>query len=393
MRGGRKRVGFFSLCIGFLFDEPFVAFALSSRQRPFITQRSVSFGKEKYISSVQSQDLQHRERKGVPPLLLIPPVGVGIDRNFFNRLHDEWKDLGAPAEMHAPDLLGTGSSSPKPRRFYSPDVWAEQLESYILEEVGVPCVLVVQGGLFPVVLELWRRQGRAAVAGVSCLSPPALRFFASPEISQVPLIRRRAVSRFLWLIANTPFGGWFYRRLRGPRRQPGERTKQFTERNLFAAAADEEWIANCVAGAKDTRNRFATFSYLVGSIPIGGAWRDDRGVLFDSLDVPFQLLRSSFGGIQNATARARPLLDRVPYDASPREGSSASCSVLVDGARQCLPWEQPKIVARYLAKFLTQHFDSAPVPEDAPCDSAVTLLSATKEARSKPSTTPQSGPS
>ena len=98
-------------------------------------------------------------------------MGVGIDRNFFNRLHDEWKDLGAPAEMHAPDLLGTGSSSPKPRRFYSPEVWAEQLESYILEEVGVPCVLVVQGGLFPVALELWRRQGRAAVAGLRVAVP------------------------------------------------------------------------------------------------------------------------------------------------------------------------------------------------------------------------------
>ena len=32
--------------------------------------------------------------------------------------------------MHSPDLLGTGTATPKPRRFYTPSVWAEQLDAY-----------------------------------------------------------------------------------------------------------------------------------------------------------------------------------------------------------------------------------------------------------------------
>ena len=42
-------------------------------------------------------------------------------------------------------------------------------------------------------------------------------------------------------------------------------------------------------GAADSRGRYATFSYLAGSIPAGGAWRDERGDLFDAMDVPLQV--------------------------------------------------------------------------------------------------------
>ena len=52
---------------------------------------------------------------------------------------------------------------------------------------------------------------------------------------------------------------------------------------------DDEWLDNCLAGAADSRGRYATFSYLAGSIPAGGAWRDERGDLFDAMDVPLQV--------------------------------------------------------------------------------------------------------
>ena len=54
----------------------------------------------------------------LPPLLLIPPVGVGIDRQFYARLQDAW----AGGDTRA-DLLGTGDAT-EPRRFYKPEVWA-----------------------------------------------------------------------------------------------------------------------------------------------------------------------------------------------------------------------------------------------------------------------------
>ena len=76
-----------------------------------------------------------------PPLVLIPPVGVGIDRSFYNRLQAEWSALGAPAAMHAIDLLGTGSATPKPRQFYSPDVWAAQIDASLASRCSrlLPC--------------------------------------------------------------------------------------------------------------------------------------------------------------------------------------------------------------------------------------------------------------
>ena len=88
---------------------------------PFSTV-TVSYGNERY-----SVYVQEAADSKLPPLLLIPPVGVGIDKSFYNRLQSEWQLLNVPAAMHAPDLLGTGSATPKPRRFYSPAVWAEQL--------------------------------------------------------------------------------------------------------------------------------------------------------------------------------------------------------------------------------------------------------------------------
>ena len=77
-------------------------------------------------------------------------MGVGIDRQFYARFQDAW-DGG---DTHAPDLLGTGDAMPKPRRFYKPEVWAGQLDAYVREVIGEPCVLVSQGGLLPVALEM-----------------------------------------------------------------------------------------------------------------------------------------------------------------------------------------------------------------------------------------------
>ena len=73
----------------------------------------------------------------------------------------------------------TATSDSTSRQFYTPTVWAEQLDAYIADELDGPCILVVQGGLLPAVLELWRLGGAERIAGVSLLSPPPVGFFAS----------------------------------------------------------------------------------------------------------------------------------------------------------------------------------------------------------------------
>ena len=82
--------------------------------QPFRTVE-VAFGKETYGVSVQAAAGAPTGPQP-PPLLLIPPVGVGIDRKFYDRLQVQWAALGAPAVMHSIDLLGTGSATPKPAR-------------------------------------------------------------------------------------------------------------------------------------------------------------------------------------------------------------------------------------------------------------------------------------
>lgn len=177
-----------------------------------------------------------------PPVLCIPPIGVGITRKFYDPLHREWAALGAPSELHTPDLVGNGGSSPKRRKLYDPDYWAGQLLAYAREELKRPCVLVVQGGLLPVALEMWRLGGADAIAGMSFLSPPPLRFF-TPDAEAEPGVRGRFSSRAtpgrsrqraLWLAAQSPLGGLFFRYLRAgappltgpPHLQRSSRTKR-----------------------------------------------------------------------------------------------------------------------------------------------------------------------
>ena len=77
------------------------AAAASSPSSPW-SEVEVTLGRERYLSNVQPAAAP----AGLPPLVLVPAVGVGIDRAFFDRLQHEWAVLGAPAALHAPDLLG-----------------------------------------------------------------------------------------------------------------------------------------------------------------------------------------------------------------------------------------------------------------------------------------------
>ena len=295
-----------------------------------------------------------------PALVCIPPVGVGISREFYEPLHRAWAALGAPAELHTPNLLGCGDAQPKRRQFYTPEAWAEQLLTYIKVKVQKPVIIVAQGGLLPVALEMWKAAGMDAVVGISFLSPPPLRFFA-PSAEAEPGVRarfsgtppaaadvrpRRFKQRAFWLLSLTPVGNLFFRYLRGGGKNM-PRVRAFSERNLFADSAnvDEEWMQMCATGAQDARSRFSTFAYLCGTIP-GGAWRDDRSDLLASLNVPCQVLRGD--AVEGAADRLAAFVACVPQP---------SCCGLIAGGRAVLPYEQAEETANELARFLAENFD------------------------------------
>jgi pimeloyl-ACP methyl ester carboxylesterase len=311
--------------------------------------------RESYSVKIQRTSALYDGKESCPAIVCIPPIGVGITRTFYEPLHREWAALGAPCELHTPDLLGNGDSHPKPRRFYTPQVWADQLLEYINSTVKRPVVLLSQGGLLPVALEIWRTGGTDAVAGVCFASPPPLRFFAPDAETEVGVRKRftskakrpsRRGQRAFWLLAQTPIGNLFFRRLRGAN---GKRIQSFSERNLFAdpAGVDAEWLDNCREGSRDARSRFATFAYLAGTVP-GGSWRDDRASLLESLTVPCQVLRGD--SVEGAASRLDAFVERVPRP---------SCCALVADGRAVLPYENAQETATRLAAFLAANFDPA----------------------------------
>ena len=96
------------------------------------------------------------------------------------------------------------------------------------EQLGRPAVVLTQGGLAPVALELWRRGGATAVAGVSFVSPPPFQFWGAGEAAEEgrkqPSRRRQ---RLFWLLAQSTVGGVFFRYLRS---ENGERIRAFPRR-------------------------------------------------------------------------------------------------------------------------------------------------------------------
>ena len=232
-------------------------------------------------------------------------------------------------------------------------MWAEQLLDYQRRKIGRPVVLVVQGGLLPVALEMWREAGNNAIVGVSLCSPPPLRFI-SPEAPEERNVRGRfrgepsspgrLKQRAAWALSLSPVGNLFFRYLRAGKDLP--RIRSFSERNLFfdPERVDDEWIRMCDFGSRDARSRFATFSYLAGTIP-GGAWRDDRADLLASLDVPSQVLRG--GGIPGAEERLQALVEALPQP---------SCCQLISCGRSVLPYENPAPTAEAIARFLKENW-------------------------------------
>ena len=95
----------------------------------------------------------------------------------------------------------------------------------------------------------------------------------------------------------------------------GERIRSFTDKNLFAGASDDVWVKQCYESARDSRGRFATLSYLCGTIPAGGAWRDERGGLLADLTVPTSIIRGDFPGARDPVKRTRDALERLPFPA------------------------------------------------------------------------------
>ena len=191
-------------------------------------------------------------------LLLIQPIGVGLSGKFWSRFCQQWYAAGYRYPIYNPDLLGCGNSD-MPRVAYHPLDWAKQLHYFLQNVVKKPVILVVQGALFPVAVELVQLAKESnLIRGLVLSGPPAW-----PLISENTSDRRHKVN---WNIFDSPVGRAFFEYARSRKF-----LRNFSIRQLFADAkdVDEEWLEMLKAGAKDAASRYAVFSFLAGF------WRQD----------------------------------------------------------------------------------------------------------------------
>jgi pimeloyl-ACP methyl ester carboxylesterase len=185
------------------------------------------------------------------PLLLIHPIGVGLSRHFWQRFCRVWYEKGQGNPIYNPDLLGCGESD-MPHVACTPGDWAEQLQHFLQTVVQKPVILIVQGALLPVGLELVKLQRSAnLIGGLILAAPPAWKVIAkkAPSWQQ----------RLTWNLLDSPVGSAFYRYARRE-----EFLRSFSTKQLFETGekVDTEWLEMLQAGAKDLASQYAVFSFL-----------------------------------------------------------------------------------------------------------------------------------
>lgn len=261
------------------------------------------------------------------PLLLIHPIGVGLARHFWQPFVEQWQDQ----PLYVPDLLGCGGGD-LPRRPYSPRDWAEQLHHFIGEVIRKPVIVVVQGALLPVALELMADETMTQwVVGAALSGPPAWRLITEPT----PEWRQQ----LNWSLFASPFGWGFYQYARTQKF-----LRSFSERQLFDQAADvtDDWLAMLNQGARDTATRYAVFSFLAGF------WRQDYSGAIASIQQPVLVIMGKTASTIDRTAQDTTAEERLKDYT--RHFPNAS-GVFIPG-RNVLPYESTAEFIRVLQPFI-----------------------------------------
>ncbi|MEA5621045.1 alpha/beta hydrolase [Cronbergia sp. UHCC 0137] len=183
------------------------------------------------------------------PLLLIHPIGVGLSRQFWHRFCRVWGENNHQNPIYNPDLLGCGESD-MPRKAYTPQDWANQLQYFLQTVVKQPVILVVQGALSPVAIELVGQESNL-IAGIIFSGPTPW----SVTTKNVAKWRQN----LLWSIFDSPVGNAFFRYAR-----TRKFLRSFSEEKLFAAsdAVDDEWLNTLMLDSRNMGGRYAVFSFL-----------------------------------------------------------------------------------------------------------------------------------
>lgn len=194
------------------------------------------------------------------PLLLIHPIGVGLSRVFWQRFCENWYKSGNTNPIYNPDLLGCGDCEMPAVACY-PEDWAAQLQFFLETVVKKPAIVLVQGALLCVALELAKLQQESnsnLIHSLVLAGPPAWAVMNKHSTD--------TEQRIVWNLLDSPLGNAFYRYARR-----AKFLQSFSAKQLFgdAAKVDSEWLDALQAGAANPDSRHAVFSFLAGF------WRQD----------------------------------------------------------------------------------------------------------------------
>lgn len=270
-------------------------------------------------------------------LLLIHPIGVGLSRCFWHRFIEAYLASGTTVgslSVYNPDLLGCGQND-LPRFAYYPSDWAEQLQYFLETVIKKPVIIIVQGALVSVALNLVKNCSPSnLIKGLVFASPPSWKLITKKA--------NKLQQKLLWnLLFDSPFGNFFYRYAR--RRKFIE---SFSARQLFVAAeaVDNEWLDTLEKGAAHPNTRYAVFSFLAGF------WLDDYSEYISNISQPTLVVFgekassiSSTGAAETPEQRLKLHLKHLP------KGQGK----IIPG-RNVLPYESTKEFVKVVADFVKE---------------------------------------
>ncbi|MCF4970403.1 alpha/beta fold hydrolase [Nostoc sp. CMAA1605] len=263
------------------------------------------------------------------PLLLIHPIGVGLSGKFWQRFINESFHQGYSNLIYNPDLLGCGGGD-KPHVAYTPKDWAEQLQYFLRNIIQKPVIVIVQGALLAVALELVQLESNL-IAGLIFTSPPTWTVITNQSSAWR--------QKFFWNLFDSPLGNAFYRYARTPKF-----LQSFSTQRLFAVAdaVDGEWLNTLTADAANMATRYAVFSFLAGF------WKQDYGSLIAAIQKPtLVVLGESASSMSQEGKGETPDVTIANYLAFLQQGTG----VKIPG-RNVLPYESTTEFVRAIAPFI-----------------------------------------
>lgn len=265
------------------------------------------------------------------PLLLIHPIGVGLSRRFWDRFIQAWRSAGYHQPIYNVDLLGCGESE-MPRAAYRPEDWANQLLEFWQTVGQRPVIVIAQGALSPVAIELCQQADPQQIRAMVLSGPPAWALMSKPTAAWQ--------QNLSWNLFNSLLGLGFYQYAK--RRQF---IRSFSARQLFdhAEQVDAEWLDRLAGDAENQASRHAVFSFLAGF------WRQDYRSAMANIPQPTLIVMgktassiSRSGRTETPQQRLADYLQQLPH----------ATGVTIPG-RNVLPYESASEFVQAIGPFVT----------------------------------------